>query len=373
MSSEGVFLVRDGQLIEMGASPYNAEADLQALLARYPALLPGRQIDPNDPRKWLLIAREQGVPAREGGPDQWSADHLFVDQDGTPTIVEVKRSTNSQIRREVVGQMLDYAANGVRFWPVERLRDDLARRLGGRAEADDALRGFLKDAGAADLEPDAFWRRVDANLRAGRLRMLFVADEIPDSLKQIIEFLNEQLTQCEVLGVEIRQYVAEGHQVLAPTVIGQTSEARRVKGYAESRTFDELLAQSSDAVREIESRFSALAQEKGWTVTTSRTGRHYRLPDGNVSLIELYPQDLGGGLQFTTGGIRDAGLVKEADSLKSQLEAMVGKTVGPKRPWVAIEPILANWATFTERWLRRYVAAVTAALEYARRVAEETG
>jgi hypothetical protein len=28
-------------------------------------------------------------------------------------------------------------------------------------------------------EPDAFWRQVDANLRAGRVRMVFVADRIP--------------------------------------------------------------------------------------------------------------------------------------------------------------------------------------------------
>ena len=31
-----------------------------------------------------------------------------------PTLVEVKRSSDTRIRREVVGQMLDYAANGQR-------------------------------------------------------------------------------------------------------------------------------------------------------------------------------------------------------------------------------------------------------------------
>jgi hypothetical protein len=30
-----------------------------------------------------------------------------------PTLLEVKRSSDTRIRREVVGQMLDYAANGV--------------------------------------------------------------------------------------------------------------------------------------------------------------------------------------------------------------------------------------------------------------------
>jgi hypothetical protein len=38
-----------------------------------------------------------------------------------PTLVEVKRSDDTRIRREVVGQMLDYAANGVVYWPGEVL------------------------------------------------------------------------------------------------------------------------------------------------------------------------------------------------------------------------------------------------------------
>jgi hypothetical protein len=101
--SDGVFLERDGELIAMELAPYDVEADLQRLLEQYPALLSGRQIDADAPREWLLIGREQGLPSATGGPDQWSVDHLFVDQAGVPTIVEVKRSTDTRIRREVVG------------------------------------------------------------------------------------------------------------------------------------------------------------------------------------------------------------------------------------------------------------------------------
>jgi hypothetical protein len=57
-----------------------------------------------------------------GSGNRWSVDHLFLDQDAVPTIVEVKRSTDTRIRREVVGQMLDYAANAVVYWPVEAIR-----------------------------------------------------------------------------------------------------------------------------------------------------------------------------------------------------------------------------------------------------------
>jgi hypothetical protein len=96
----------------LGESHYEAESVLQKLLADYPDLLAGEQDNPSDPRRWLLISREVAVAGEEGGGARWALDHLFIDQDGIPTLVEVKRSTNSQIRREVVGQMLDCAANG---------------------------------------------------------------------------------------------------------------------------------------------------------------------------------------------------------------------------------------------------------------------
>ena len=59
-------------------------------------------------------------PARRKSGDRWSADHLFLDQDGIPTLVEVKRRKDTRIRREVVGQMLEYAANAVVYWSLDR-------------------------------------------------------------------------------------------------------------------------------------------------------------------------------------------------------------------------------------------------------------
>jgi len=134
MSDEMYLIPEHGELVALKSSAYAKEAALQALLADYPELLAGGQITPDDPRRWLLINREKGLTEQEAGANRWSVDHLFIDHDGIPTIVEVKRSSNTQIRREIVGQMLDYAANGLRYWPVEHLRSDLiagSSRLAG--------------------------------------------------------------------------------------------------------------------------------------------------------------------------------------------------------------------------------------------------
>jgi hypothetical protein len=68
------------------------------------------------------VKRELGAAFEEDAPDRWSLDHLFLDEEGVPTLIEVKRSSDTRIRREVVGQMLDYAANGAELWGLEKIR-----------------------------------------------------------------------------------------------------------------------------------------------------------------------------------------------------------------------------------------------------------
>src|SRR4051794_38651223 len=126
--ASGIFLIgNDGGLVDMRESVYESEDIFQELLAKYPALIAGDLINAVAPRRWLLVTREIGLPD-EGGADRWSVDHLFLDQDGIPTIVEVKRSTDTRIRREVVGQMLEYAANAVVYWPAASLRTQFEER-----------------------------------------------------------------------------------------------------------------------------------------------------------------------------------------------------------------------------------------------------
>jgi len=236
--SGGIYLIQgDGGLVEMTEQAYDSEDLLQKLLADYPNLLAGDQIDTTEPRRWLLVSREMPLASEEDGAGRWSVDHLFLDQDAIPTIVEVKRSTDTRIRREVVGQMLDYAANAVVYWPVETLRTRLEE---GRGESEQDLADFL---GTPDADPEEFWRRVKTNLQAGKVRLIFVSDEIPTELRRIVEFLNQQMDPAEVLAVEIKQYVSQDSNLntLVPRVVGQTVEAQQKKTGAvgESRQWDE--------------------------------------------------------------------------------------------------------------------------------------
>jgi len=59
--------------------------DPPTITQTYPDLLPGDQIDPENPRRQLLVSREMGISGKEQGENLWSLDHLFLDQDGIPT------------------------------------------------------------------------------------------------------------------------------------------------------------------------------------------------------------------------------------------------------------------------------------------------
>ena len=232
-----IFLVRPGDtLVELREEGYVTESVLQKYLADHPALLAGEQMSPDAPRKWLLISQEMGVPHAEDSPDRWSLEHLFLDQDAIPTLIEVKRSSDTRIRREVVGQMLDYAANGVAYWPVEKLRNAFQQSCEKRGVTTDvALAEFLGE----EADGEEFWQKVGANLKDGRIRMVFVADEIPTELRRVVEFLNEQMDPAEVLAVEIKQFVGEGMTTLVPRVLGATATAQAKKQSTTGSKWDE--------------------------------------------------------------------------------------------------------------------------------------
>lgn len=228
----------DGGLVEMTEQPYATEGLLQKLLEDHPNLLASDQLEGEEPRRWLLVSRELAVPGEEGAAARGYLDHLFLDQNAIPTLVEVKRSSDTRIRREVVGQMLDYAANGVVYWPVERLRDQFEERC--RKEGRDPV-AVLTEILSPGADPEEFWQTAKTNLQAGRIRLVFVADVIPVGLRRIVEFLNEQMDPAEVLAIEIRQYVGAGRTTLVPRLVGQTAKAdeRKGSGSREKRQWDE--------------------------------------------------------------------------------------------------------------------------------------
>ena len=205
----------------------NEATELQDVLARNLFLLPGDQINPEAPRRWMLIRQEMPVPDPGGGGSRWSVDLLVSDQDGVPTFVECKRYADTRSRREVVGQMLEYAANGHYYWDhadIRRYMEESADRAGH------SLSELFKALGSEGADSiDELIEKIIENLREGQVRLVFFMEEAPQELKSIVDFLNRQIERTEVLIVEARQFEALGERFVVPSLFGYTEEARRAK------------------------------------------------------------------------------------------------------------------------------------------------
>ena len=356
-----IFLLKADGLVEMTEQDYESEDLLQEFLARYPALLAGDQMDSASPRRWLLISREASIPSEEGGSGRWSLDHLFLDQDGIPTLVEVKRSADTRIRREVVGQMLDYAANAILYWPAREIEGTFGARCEKMdLDADDELQRFLGE----EQDPEAFWEKVKTNLKAEKIRLVFVADEIPPELRRIVEFLNSQMAPAEVLAVEIKQYSNGKLRTLVPRVIGRTAAAQASKGAAPRRQWDEpsffedLLARSGQADCTVARSIMQWVQDKrldsGWG--KGRTyGTYFPTVDHQGKSHRLFSIYTSGRIEFS---FRE--YVLEADKkrreLLDRLNAIKGVNLAPEA--ITTWPAIAVSALHTDTELQQFLAAM---------------
>jgi hypothetical protein len=328
MTDDGIYLLREGEtdIVPMYGSTFESEDVLQELIAQHPDLLAGR---------------EMGVPKREGGGDHWSVDHLLVDQDAIPTIVEVKRSSDTRIRREVVGQMLDYAANGPRYWTASDLRRRLELTLGPNADGADAALQALTDDPQVDL--DGFLTVVEENLRQGRIRLVFLADVIPPELRSIVEFLNQQMRPAEVFAVELKQYLAPGVRTLIPRVIGATTLASQRKQSGAEVSYDELLSGATQVARQVEQLSQELAIELGLTTRTSKRARQVVI--GGRTVFQFYPTwGEHGALEVNIDQLRRSGFDAAADEVQALFgQISPAQKVAPKYPWIDGEAALSRW------------------------------
>ena len=275
---------QQGRLEPLEEERFSTEDELQALIAEHPEVLDGEQMRPDDPLRWILITREQGIAeSSSDATARWAVDHLIVDQDAVPTLVEVKRGSSPEIRRTIVGQMLEYAAHAARSWKADTLRHAFEESTDARGlDPSEELRKLLMPEGEGEPDTDGFWERVATNLAATRLRLLFVADDIPDPLQRVVEFLNAQMAEIEVLAVEIKQFKGNSRQTLVPRVIGRTAASPRPRDHGTRRPkLDResfLNAFTIPEHRSIAARLLGVADESGAIVERYANGVGIRIP-----------------------------------------------------------------------------------------------
>jgi len=231
-----------------------SEADIQALVQLNPTCLPIAEIDPMFVRP-VPICTELNTPA---GP----IDNFMVTASGLPVLVECKLWRNPEGRREVVGQILDYAKELSR-WSSSDLQREVNRRL--RRDGNSLLELVREiDPTVDEIE---FNDALTANLRRGRFLLLIVGDGIREGVEAISEYLQRHAGLHFSLGlVELPIFVSpNGDRVVVPRVLARTHIIlRTVVAIPDGYTLNDVSQTGGD--REVDPDRAALsdAQQRFW-------------------------------------------------------------------------------------------------------------
>ncbi|WP_174292405.1 hypothetical protein [Sphingomonas bacterium] len=197
------------------------EATLRDLIADHPGILPVHDIDPSYGRL-VTVTTELAIPS------VGFVDVLLIDEHGRLVVVECKLWRNPQARREVVGQILDYARELSRY-----AYEDLQRQVSiATKRQGNVLHALATEAGGS-LDEASFVDRVTRDLAAGRFLLLVVGDGIAEGTRRIGEYLRDQPGLAFEFGlVEIAEYRhvdASGHEqvIVQPRVLAQTTTIER--------------------------------------------------------------------------------------------------------------------------------------------------
>jgi hypothetical protein len=321
----------------------NEEKELQDLLEKNFDLLPGDQIEPDAPCRWMLIKREMPVPDSSTGNDRWAVDFLFVDQNAIPTFVECKRFGDTRSRREVIGQVLEYAANAQHLWSKESIRDHAeATAKDAHTSVGDLLRTLQVD------DPDAvdeFFAKIEDNLKHAVVRLVFFLERAPEELKRLVEFLNTQMVSSDVLLVEARQFYRDDLRIVVPHLFGFTEQARQLKKLIPTATPSQWNWERfrDDAIGRKLSNETIAAMEslkKSCESSSSLTlywGRGRELGSYNIKAPSVYSQSFismtsDGRLWFNFGNFRSSDNADAAAILRDRLKEFVTGKLGLSVP-----------------------------------------
>lgn len=196
--------------ISMQSDEYN-EARIRDLIFAHPEAIPVQEIDPSfGPLVPICTELYLGPKCR--------ADALFLNSLGMPTILECKLWHNPEARREVIGQILDYASK-LKRWNYADLNAAIKTQKNGVD-----LIARMRARGHEDLDELAFVDNVTRHLAKGRILLLVLGDGIREGVESIGAYLQEASGLHFSFGlVEAKVYKPdEGRTLLQSRVLART-------------------------------------------------------------------------------------------------------------------------------------------------------
>jgi hypothetical protein len=269
------------------SADYSAEHELQRLLAETPSLIPISEIRENS-SQLVAAVREVGLPG------SGTTDILAFSSDGEIAVVECKLSENTEIKRKVIAQLLEY---GAYLWGMTYAELDglvLHRTNQNLAEL------VSKAAGDPSWDENEFRSRIQTNLEQGGFILIIAVDEMNEELTRTIRFLNAcGNPNFTFTSLEMRRFQKDATEILVPHLFElgiptNTSSGGKRKQWTEARFFEtideKLSTEVAGVIRDLYT-WSKSKADRIWFGIGEETGSftyHYLLNGKTVSVFSVY-------------------------------------------------------------------------------------
>ena len=212
-------IIADGHIKKLNKILLNSdtfkESWLQEILYAEPSILPTNEID-SVYSNLIPIGRE--IPVSSG-----FIDNFYISSKGYLVIVETKLWRNPESRREVVGQILDYAKD-IQQWDYENLNDIYYKNNNKNLFDMFVEKGYYSKEDEAD-----FIDIVTKNIVNARFLLMIVGDGIREGVEKMVSFLNNNPTmQYKFALCELEVYELEnGERLVIPNLTLKTNIIER--------------------------------------------------------------------------------------------------------------------------------------------------
>ena len=190
---------------------------LQELLENEPSILPTGTID-SIFSPIISIAREVETPSGY-------IDNFFISSKGYLVLVETKLWRNPEARREVVGQIIDYAKD-IKEWDYEKI-NSIYKKYNNTNKS---LFSKLVESNYQEEDNEAnFIDILEKNIKNSRFLLMIVGDGIREGVERMTEFLNNtpnmqyRLALCELEVYDLE----DGKRLVIPQLTTKTSIIER--------------------------------------------------------------------------------------------------------------------------------------------------
>jgi len=232
-----ILLIDGGTVTPLNETKFTEEGKLQDYLEEYPTLIPLADIV-EGASTLICIGREVGAGSG-------SIDLLCIDKDSLLTIVETKLRRNREARREVMGQIIEYASY-VSQWTADDVYRIANEYFAKSDKAPESYKGktlgeIMKEIVGDEFSDEDFRTKIGQNLRDGRVRLVIAVDELIEPLRATVTFLNSH-SNFDILLLQVTDFEeSKDKKVLVPLLFGYATKSadrgRETKHWDEASFF----------------------------------------------------------------------------------------------------------------------------------------